>query len=86
MPARDVYLPGVFSNALVFPKKHLTEKPLELAREIVRLAPEGGTVCDLFAGSGTFLVAAKEAGLNWVGCETNTIYYDVATARLVPVE
>jgi site-specific DNA-methyltransferase (adenine-specific) len=79
---REVYLPGVFSHALAFPKKHMTEKPLELAREIVRLVPEGGTVCDLFAGSGTFLVAAREAGLKWTGCETNTVYHRVATARL----
>jgi site-specific DNA-methyltransferase (adenine-specific) len=82
LPARDVYLPGVFPCALDFPKKHLTEKPVELAREVVRLVPEGGTVCDLFAGSGTFLVAAKEAGLNWIGCEANEAYYEVATNRL----
>jgi site-specific DNA-methyltransferase (adenine-specific) len=61
---RDVYTPGVRPCALGLPKRHLTEKPLELARQIVRLAPADGVVCDLFAGSGTFLVAAKEAGLN----------------------
>jgi site-specific DNA-methyltransferase (adenine-specific) len=83
MRARDVYLPGVFPCPLALPKKHLTEKPFELAREIVRLAPEGGTVCDLFAGSGTFLIAAKEAGLDWIVCETNAVYYGNATARLL---
>lgn len=80
--APGVCLPGVFPVPLTFPKKHLTEKPLELAREIVRLVPAGGTVCDLFAGSGTFLVAAKEAGLNWTGCETSAAYHSVASARL----
>lgn len=64
------------------PKKHMTEKPLELAREVVRLVPEGGVVCDPFAGAGTFLVAAKEAGLGWAGCEANDAYYRVATKRL----
>jgi site-specific DNA-methyltransferase (adenine-specific) len=82
MKQRDVYLPGVFPCALDMPKKHLTEKPVDLAREVVKLVPEGGVVCDLFAGSGTFLVAAKEEGLRWMGCEANDVYYDVATTRL----
>ncbi|UEP52066.1 site-specific DNA-methyltransferase [Burkholderia ambifaria] len=79
---RDVYLPGVFPSRLVYPKRHVTEKPIELAREVVRLAPEGGIVCDLFAGSGTFLVAARDAGLQWVGCETNPAYHVAASQRL----
>lgn len=78
----SVYLPGVFSSALEFPKKHLTEKPIEIARQVVRLVPPGGTVLDLFAGCGTHLVAAQEAGLNWVGCEENARIYQVAAARL----
>lgn len=82
MQGNAVCLPGVFPAPLTFPKKHLTEKPVEVAREIVRLVPEGGTVCDLFAGSGTFLVAAKEAGLNWTGCEVGEAYHGVASARL----
>jgi site-specific DNA-methyltransferase (adenine-specific) len=82
MADRDVYLPGVFSVRLPLPKRHVTEKPLELAREVVRLAPKGGVVCDPFAGSGTFLVAAREAGLQWVGCETNQTYHEIASARL----
>lgn len=82
MLAHEVYLPGVFQCQLKFPKKHLTEKPLELAREIVRLVPQGGTLVDLFAGSGTFLLAAKEAGLNWAGCELNKRYHALASERL----
>jgi site-specific DNA-methyltransferase (adenine-specific) len=82
MGTRDVCLPGVFPHALDMPKKHLTEKPVDLAREVVRLVPEGGVVCDLFAGSGTFLLAAKDAGLRWIGCETSDSYYYVATQRL----
>lgn len=82
MHTREVCLPGVFAHALDMPKKHLTEKPVDLAREVVKLVPEGGVVCDLFAGSGTFLTAAKEAGLRWIGCETNDAYYGVAAQRL----
>jgi site-specific DNA-methyltransferase (adenine-specific) len=82
MREREVYLPGVYQCKLEFPKRHLTEKPVDLARDVVRLVPEGGTVLDLFAGSGTFLVAAKEAGLNWMGCELNPQYFGEASARL----
>ena len=82
MSGAAVYLPGVFPVRLGLPKQHQTEKPIELAREVVRLVPAGGVVCDPFAGSGTFLVAAKEAGLQWVGSELNPHYHEVATGRL----
>lgn len=78
----DVYLPGVFQSRLIYPKRHVTEKPIELAREVMRLVPDDGVVCDLFAGSGTFLVAAHEAGRPWVGCETNQHYHALASGRL----
>lgn len=87
MPAgADVYLPGVFPDRLAFPKKHMTEKPLGLAREVVRLVQPGGVVCDPFAGSATFLVAAKEAGLQWIGCELEPAYHEVASQRLAALE
>lgn len=85
MPETDVYLPGVFQYRLGFPKRHMTEKPIEIAREIVRLVPPGGTVLDLFFGSGTFLVAAKEAGLNWTGCELNPQYFAETEDRMAAV-
>lgn len=78
----DVYLPGVFPERLAFPKQHMTEKPLGLAREVVRLVQPGGVVCDPFAGSATFLVAAKEAGLQWIGCELEPAYHELALRRL----
>nr|WP_076866640.1 site-specific DNA-methyltransferase [Burkholderia pseudomallei] len=78
----DVYLPGVFPCRLPLPKQHVTEKPLDIAREVVRLVPAGGVVCDLFAASGTFLAAAREAGLHWVGSESNQAYHAISSARL----
>lgn len=86
LPEREVYLPGVFQAKLGAKKIHLTEKPIEMARQIVRLVPPGGAVADLFAGSGTFLVAAKEAGLDWIGSEMSGHYYDLATDRLATTE
>lgn len=64
----------------------MTEKPAQLAREVVRLAPAGGVVLDPFAGSGTFLDAAKQGGLNWIGCELEPAYHQVATARLARLD
>lgn len=78
-----VHLPGVFSERLPRPKRHMTEKPMGLAREVARLVPPGSVVCDPFAGSGTFLVAAKEAGHRWVGCELEPSYHQTANNRLL---
>ncbi|CAJ8280949.1 portal protein [Burkholderia pseudomallei] len=59
---------------------------LERRRNMVggtlRLEPALAIVCDLFAGSGTFLAAAREAGLHWIGCETNAAYHAIALHRL----
>ena len=82
LPNAGVYLPGVFPDRLAFPKQHMTEKPIGMAREVVRLVQSGGIVCDPFAGSGTFLVAAKEAGLKWIGCELEPAYHELALRRL----
>ena len=79
---QQLTLPGVLPLTLEHPKLHITAKPLELARQLVRLVPEGATIFDPFAGSGTFLVAAKERGVNWLGCECSPYYHDVATERL----
>lgn len=78
-----VHLPGVFSERLARPKRHMTEKPMGLAREVARLVPPGSVVCDPFAGSGTFLVAAKEAGHHWIGCELEASYHEAANERLM---
>ncbi|WP_454711113.1 DNA-methyltransferase [Cupriavidus nantongensis] len=77
-----VHLPGVFSERLPRPKRHMTEKPMGLARQVVSLVPPGSVVCDPFAGSGTFLVAAKEAGHRWIGCELEASYHEAANERL----
>lgn len=77
-----VCLPGVFSERLQMPKRHMTEKPEDLARAVVRLVPAGGVVCDPFAGSGTFLAAAQQAGLQWIGCEIEPAYHELASQRL----
>ncbi len=50
-------------------KYHMTGKPTELMRQVVRICERGGRILDPFAGSGTTLLAAQEEGYGWTGCE-----------------
>ncbi|MWL87140.1 site-specific DNA-methyltransferase [Cupriavidus sp. SW-Y-13] len=79
---QKVHLPGVFSERLPRPKVHMSQKPAGLAQEVIQLVPAGSVMCDPFAGSGTFLLAAKERGLWWIGCEIEETYHAKATERL----
>lgn len=80
---KTVYLPGVFSERMPSNKKvHMMQKPPGLAKEVMRLVAPGSVVLDPFAGSGTFLVAAQEAGHSWIGCEIEPTYYEIARQRL----
>jgi DNA modification methylase len=44
--------------------------------------PEGGTVLDPFAGSGTTLAVSAELGRNGIGCELNPEYIELANQRI----
>ncbi len=61
---------------------HLTEKPVELLREIVRVCPAGGVVLDPFAGSGATGVACLLEGRRFLGVELSAEYHAIATERL----
>lgn len=66
-------------------KVHCTVKPLSLIKKLIAIfAPRGGNslILDPFAGSGTTLVAAKEAGLRFVGIEVEPRYIEIARSRL----
>ena len=68
---------GVSKNA------HPTVKPIKLMKHLITLVtPNGGTVLDPFAGSGTTLIAAKQLGYTYIGIERETEYVELAQARL----
>jgi DNA modification methylase len=65
-----------------YPDAHFAVFPPELPRLCIQAGcPEGGVVLDPFAGSGTTLHVAKEAGRRAVGIEINTEYCDLAAQR-----
>ena len=51
-------LPGVFRYANPQNRIHVTEKPLQLMRDIVKICEPGGRILDPFAGAGTTVLAA----------------------------
>lgn len=62
---------------------HPTVKPTDLMAWLVRLVtPEGGTVLDPFAGSGSTLVAAKREGFGFIGVELTEEYIPIIEARV----
>lgn len=66
---------------------HPTVKSIDLMRWLCRLiTPPGGTVLDLFAGSGTTGLAALREGFRFVGVEQDAAFVDVAAGRLAHVE
>lgn len=64
-------------------KPHPSTKPLSLMRELVDLFTDpGDLILDPFMGSGTTLVAAKEAGRRAIGIELEEKYCAIAKKRL----
>lgn len=61
---------------------HLTEKPVELATRALQYSSRPGeNVLDLFAGSGSTLIAAEQTGRRAYLMELDPLYCDVIVAR-----
>lgn len=62
---------------------HPTEKPTDLLRFLITNSSDiGDLVFDGFAGSGSTLIAAKETNRNYLGCEIDFAWYEIASSRL----
>lgn len=62
---------------------HPNEKNLEMVKRIVsNITQEGQTVLDCFMGSGTTAVACRDLNRNYIGCELNPDFIELANARL----
>lgn len=61
---------------------HVTQKPVELLRELMRVVRVGGCVLDPFMGSGSWGVAALQTGRLFVGIELDPAHFDNACERI----
>ncbi|CAO0836677.1 hypothetical protein SMICM17S_01015 [Streptomyces microflavus] len=59
-----VYLPGMYSASQPSGSKrqHITQKPVSVMRELVKISPPGGTILDFCAGSGSTAHGRPGAG------------------------
>ena len=53
-------LPGVFRYGNPQNRVHVTEKPLQLMKDVVQICEPGGRILDPFAGAGTTILAAAQ--------------------------
>jgi site-specific DNA-methyltransferase (adenine-specific) len=63
-------------------REHITQKPLELMRHLVKIAPKAGRVLDPFMGAGTTGVAAVSTGREFVGVEMVLQHAETAKRRI----
>lgn len=62
---------------------HPTVKPIELMKYLIKLiTPPGGIVLDPFNGSGSTGCAAVELGHEYIGCELDPAYVEIAKKRI----
>ena len=79
---RAPVLPGVIRESVRKANKHhMTGKPTDLMRQLVRICETGGRILDPFAGSGITLLAADLEGYNWTGIEMTAHYHATAKRR-----
>lgn len=81
-------LPGLMTAVPVRSdeREHVTEKPLSVMRELVRLAAPAGLVLDPFAGSATTGAAALLEGRRFLGFELSDEYIAIGQRRLREVD
>ena len=81
--ARYFYCPKVSKAERGDKNTHPTVKPVELMKYLCRMVtPKGGTVLDIFMGSGSTGMAAKDEGFDFIGIERDKEYFEIAEKRI----
>lgn len=78
----DPCFPGFYEADSPKNREHITQKPLEVMRSLVRICPPGGTILDPFMGSGTTGVAAAIEGRRFIGVENTRAHLETAERRI----
>jgi len=76
---------GVFRCTVPRGKSHPTEKPVDMLRDVVKIARPGGVILDPFMGSGAVGEAALSEGYGFLGCELSAHYAEASAARLAQI-
>jgi len=66
-------------------RKHPTEKPLNLIKILVDLVKKDSddfTILDPFMGCGNIIQVCKQYGINFIGCEIDKEYFEIAKQQL----
>jgi len=63
-------------------REHITEKPLQLMRALVKVAPPHGLVVDPFCGSGTTGAACVAEGRRFIGFDIDPRYVAMSNRRI----
>lgn len=77
-----VAFPGFYQAGSPREREHLTQKPLEVMRDLVKIIPPGGTVLDPFMGAGTTGVAAVLEGRRFIGAEMVEHFVKIGERRI----
>lgn len=75
--------PGFYQASAPREREHITQKPLDVMRELVKIVDPGGVILDPFMGSGTTGCAAVLEGRRFIGCEMVPHYQEVAQSRIL---
>lgn len=85
-PPKDRSLTDIWEvpRVKITERVHSYQKPLELLRTIIKNCSESdAVVLDMFMGSGSTAVAAKQLGRDFIGFEINPRYVKICNERLV---
>jgi site-specific DNA-methyltransferase (adenine-specific) len=74
-------------HVVSYEKFHPTTKPIELMRWCIEnYTNPSDTIFDPFMGSGTTGVACVQLGRNFIGCEIDPKYFEIAKKRIAQAE
>ncbi|MFR0359444.1 DNA methyltransferase [Streptomyces sediminimaris] len=66
-------------------RQHITQKPVEVKQQLLRIVPAGGTMMDPFTGSGTTGAAALHEDRSFVEIAQSATYAQTVRGRLTVI-